>query len=132
MILNNTADNKKKAIQYFRDLDGNVSAVCRVMNIHRSTFYDWCNTDDDFKLEIEDIKEEQIDFYEQQLKELARGARYDALDADGNIVRLQDKPNPTAIIFALKTKGKSRGYVEKTEIEMNVAPVQVTLDKSDI
>jgi hypothetical protein len=132
MILNDTNNNKKKAIAAFRELDGNVSKVCKALGIYRSTFYDWCDNDEDFRKQIEEIKDEQVDFYEQQLKELAKGARYDALDADGNIVRLQDKPNPTAVIFALKTKGKSRGYVEKTEIDMNVQPVQITIDKGDI
>ena len=127
-----TSNAKKIALKAFKASKGNVTDACAAADIARSTFYLWCKEDADFNDKVSDVKDELVDFYEAQLQKLADGANYEALDVEGNIRTLKDKPNPTAVIFALKTLGKSRGYVEKTEIEMNVAPVQVTLDKSDI
>ena len=51
---------------------------------------------------MNDVDESLIDFSESKLLEQIN---------DGNL---------TAIIFHLKTKGKKRGYVEKSESDMNV------------
>ena len=132
MEINNTIDAKKRALVALRASRCNVTKACEAADIARPTFYMWCEKDEDFKAAVEQIKDERVDFFEQQLIRLMEGAEYESLDVNGEIRTLRDKPNPTAVIFGLKTLGKSRGYVEKTEIEMNVAPVQVTLDKSDI
>lgn len=78
---------------------GNVSAACKAANIGRGTHYNWLNKDPEYKAIVMEIGEEAIDFVETALKQ-----------------RIQ-KGDTTAIIFFLKTKGQSRGYLEKQAIE---------------
>lgn len=128
-----TSNAKKLALKSFKASRGNVTDACAAADIARSTFYLWLQTDEEFKAEVDAVKEELVDFYEKQLQVLAQGATYEALTNDGEIVTLRDKPSAAATIFALKTLGKSRGYVEKQEIDMNVQPVviQSAVDGSD-
>lgn len=86
---------KIKFLSAFKASRGIVSIACESLKINRTTFYRWYNTDENFKLKIEEIKEEQIDFVENKLLK--------------NI----EKGDTTSIIFYLKTKGKARGYSEK-------------------
>jgi hypothetical protein len=78
---------------------GNISESCKKINISRKTFYHWCKKDENFKNQVEEIKESLIDLAENKLMEQIK------------------KGNITAIIFFLKTKGKERGYTEKQEIK---------------
>lgn len=121
------------ALNAYRASRGNVTDACNAANICRGTWYLWVNGDEEFKAEVDAVKEELVDFYEKQLQTLAQGATYEALTNDGEIVTLRDKPSAAATIFALKTLGKSRGYVEKQEIDMNVQPVviQSAVDGTD-
>ncbi len=91
---------KKKAefLEEFSKKANNVSATCKAIGIERPTFYNWLKNDVDFRLKVENAEEGDIDMAESALKKQILG---------GNI---------TAIIFYLKTKGKSRGYVERQEI----------------
>jgi hypothetical protein len=47
---------------------------------------------------------------------------------DGEIVNIKDAPNTSAIIFYLKTKGKHRGYVERTEQAIDLKSINITID----
>jgi len=76
----------------------NVSATCKSVLIGRRTFYNWCDTNPDFKQAIEDAAEAQLDFAESMLHK-----------------KIQDGSTPE-LIFYLKTKGKSRGYIETSEV----------------
>ena len=60
-----------------------------------------------------------IDFAESQLNVLMQGASHEVVTNRGDIVEIKDAPNPSSIIFYLKTKGKKRGYVEKQEVELS-------------
>jgi len=82
--------------RYFK-FTGNVSELCRQLKIDRGTYYLWMKKDKEFNQAIKDEQEGLIDFVESKLFNLINGK------------------NPTAIIFFLKTKGKSRGYVERVE-----------------
>lgn len=75
---------------------GNITASCEAGNIGRRTFYNWMESDAKFKQEFEDAEDSLIDF------------------AEGKLLKLIDEKNPTACIFFLKTKGKERGYIEPT------------------
>lgn len=81
---------------------GNVSEVCKQMNISRQTFYNYYNNDLEFKTQIDDIKNIALDFVESKLIGKIK---------DGDIV---------AILFYLKTQGKKRGYVERVENEITI------------
>lgn len=65
-----------------------------VTGIPTRTHRHWLATDEIYRDAIQDIKEVTLDFYEESLHELIR------------------KKNPAAVIFALKTQGKKRGYIE--------------------
>ena len=77
---------------------GSISQACNKVGISRRTYYNWIGQDDKFSEAVEEVQESLVDFSESKL-----------LMAINN-------NNITAIIFHLKTKGKSRGYVERQEI----------------
>ena len=121
-------DNRKKLfIKAYKLNKCNITKACEAMEMSRQTFYDWMNSDAEFKVEAENAREERLDHLEDKLFELVDGATYDALTHEGEIVRLQDKPNPTSVIFALKTLGKHRGYIERQEIDATIQPVQINV-----
>jgi hypothetical protein len=89
---------QKDIIEVFRKKGCNISATCNALGISRQTYYNWLKNDEDLKLEIEHSQEAVLDNVESKLLSAIN---------DGNI---------TAIIFYLKTKGKGRGYVERSEL----------------
>jgi len=76
---------------------GIVTTACKSVGMPRSTFYDWYNSDEDFKKEVDSIGDITLDFAESHLHK-----------------QIKDDI-PASTIFYLKTKGKKRGYIEKTE-----------------
>lgn len=94
-----TAKGKAALLLALRENLGIVTPSCEQVKINRSTFYVWYSDDPDFKKQVDDINQIALDFVESQ--------HY----------RLIESGNPASIIFHLKTKGKTRGYIEKTEIE---------------
>ena len=77
---------------------GVVTMACRQAEIPRSTFYKWLKTDEEFAKQVKDIDNVALDFAESELfKQIQNGI-------------------PASTIFYLKTKGKKRGYIERTEI----------------
>tara|TARA_Y100000593_G_scaffold94362_1_gene193066 strand:+ start:3296 stop:3655 length:360 start_codon:yes stop_codon:yes gene_type:complete len=77
---------------------GVVTVACKKADIPRSTFYKWLNEDEEFAKQVKDIENIALDFAESQLhKQIA-------------------DDSTSATIFYLKTKGKHRGYIERTEI----------------
>ena len=99
---------KKRFIEILENKLGNISDACKAMNMSRQTFYDWKEQDDDFKEDVENVKEGLLDLAESKLLE--------NVNNNENI----------AIIFYLKTKGKQRGYIEKQEVEV-VRPISEVL-----
>ena len=79
---------------------GVVTIACRQIGLHRSTFYDWMRDDPEFKSLVDDLNEVTLDFAESELHKQIR---------DGSTA---------ATIFYLKTKGKKRGYIERSDINM--------------
>ena len=99
-----------------KECSGIVTFACEKVGLSRQTFYRWYREDAEFKERADAINELQIDIA-------------GALPSEKKI----QKGDITAIIFYLKTKGKSRGYTERKEI---VAPdgvgVQVTGKDFDV
>lgn len=94
-------DIRKKAfIDALEKSLGVVTIACRSIGLHRSTFYDWMRDDPDFKSLVDDLNEVTLDFAESELHKQIR---------DGSTA---------ATIFYLKTKGKKRGYIERSDINM--------------
>ena len=89
---------KKQIVEELEKSLGIVSTSVKTVVIHRSTFYNLYNEDEEFRKEVDGISDIALDFAESQLHKQIQGG------------------NPTSTIFYLKTKGKRRGYVERQEI----------------
>ena len=94
-----TDARKKKLMEALTESLGNISAACESCNLSRDVYYSYYDKFEDFREHAEKCRERRLDFAESKLDSLI------------------NQENPTAIIFLLKTIGKSRGYVEKQEIE---------------
>tara|TARA_R110000824_G_scaffold107747_4_gene254277 strand:+ start:1236 stop:1589 length:354 start_codon:yes stop_codon:yes gene_type:complete len=91
---------------------GVVTVACKQTDIPRSTYYKWLKEDEDFAREVKDIENIALDFGESQLhKQIGEG-------------------NTSATIFFLKTKGKRRGYIERSELDLNSGdePVKINVN----
>jgi len=99
--MNKSDTIKEKLIEALEKSLGVVTTACKNANIHRSTYYDWYNKDEEFKNKVDLIQNVALDFAESQLhKQIKEGQQ-------------------ASTIFYLKTKGKKRGYIEAQEINFN-------------
>lgn len=95
---NKTQHNKKALIDALEKSLGVVTSACKSVGLNRSTYYDYYNSDPEFKKSVDELSNIALDFAESNLHKQIK---------DGNT---------SATIFYLKTKGKRRGYVERQEI----------------
>lgn len=102
---------------------GNKTEISEALGIARKTLYEWIDKDSDLKTAIEAQEEANIDFTESKLFARIEGYEHD----DVHISNFQGKvtitplikhypPDPTSIIFFLKTRAKHRGYIERQEV----------------
>lgn len=92
---------KKAMLEALEKSLGVVTTAAKVAGIDRSTHYEWIKTDPDYKDSVDSLSDVALDFAESQLhKQIQNG-------------------EVTSTIFYLKTKGKKRGYVERTEVEQS-------------
>jgi hypothetical protein len=107
--------HKKKMLEALKKTLGVVTTACNKANICRQTHYDWLKEDPEYKKAVEDIGELAIDFVETKMFEAVN-------NGDTGLIK-----------YYLSTKGKKRGYVERTEqAQVNkdgedVQPVQVMI-----
>lgn len=113
--MDKTDNNKKRVLECLDASRGIVTTACLNANVSRSQFYEWQNTDPEFKAAVEAVNESAIDFVESKLMEKVNGVSSAKAGPDGEIVYYQP-PSDTAIIFFLKCRAKKRGYIERTEI----------------
>tara|TARA_A200000159_G_scaffold38607_1_gene34981 strand:+ start:8407 stop:8772 length:366 start_codon:yes stop_codon:yes gene_type:complete len=97
MKVNKTEHHKKAILEALEQSLGVVTTACRKIGVGRTTFYGWLKEDPEFKKQVDDISNIALDFAESHLHKQIKGG------------------NTSATIFYLKTKGKNRGYVERTE-----------------
>lgn len=97
---------QKRFLKHFAEGHGIISYACQAAGIARRTYYNWMESDEQFKKVVEDLQEEVIDRVESKL-----------------LTKINDE-DLTAIIFYLKTKGKNRGYVEMVENKVTVNPFE--------
>lgn len=95
--------HKKKAmINALEKALGIVTTACKTVDISRDTHYRWLKEDEAYREACDGIADIALDFAESKLhKQIEKG-------------------DTTATIFYLKTKGKKRGYVERTEVDTRV------------
>lgn len=77
---------------------GIVKSAAKMARIEPQTHYIWMKRDKRYAERAKEVGETQTDFVESKLMQLI------------------NEGNPAAIIFYMKTKGKNRGYTERTEI----------------
>lgn len=93
---------KKAMIEALEKSLGIVTTACKIVKIERNTHYRWMREDEDYKAAVIGIEDMAIDFVESKLhNQISKG-------------------DTTATIFYLKTKGKKRGYIERTEHQIEV------------
>lgn len=90
---------KQKLLKALEESHGVVTNACRKAGISRAQYYRYLQQDEKFASNVDDIQEQAVDFVESQLFKQIK---------EGNI---------TGQIFYLKTKGKHRGYIEKTQVQ---------------
>ena len=91
---------------------GVVTVACKKADIPRSTYYKWLKEDEDFAIAVQEIENVALDFAESQLHK-------------------QISDNSTAAtIFYLKTKGKKRGYIERSELDLSSGeePIKINVN----
>lgn len=89
---------KKALIEALEKSLGIVTVACKKVGVARQTFYNYKDSDPEFKAAVEELEGVALDFVETQLFQQIR------------------ENNSTSTIFYLKTKGKHRGYIERTEL----------------
>ena len=98
---NNPNTHKKEAmLEALEKSLGIVSTACKMVDMGRTTHYQWLKEDTDYKKAVDSIQDSVLDF------------------AESHLYKLVKEGNPAATIFFLKTKGKKRGYIERQEIEI--------------
>jgi len=107
--MTNSDINKKAMINALEKSLGIVTSACKAVGISRETHYRWMREDEEYNESVKSIEDIALDFAESQLHKQIR---------DGEV---------SSTIFFLKTKGKRRGYIERQEIDSNIAPVQITI-----
>lgn len=120
--------NKKQKtfISALRASMGIISQASKLTGIIRNTHYVWMKANPTYKQAVEEIDEETLDFGETQLHKLMTGVQIEEIrrkpDPDNKEKVIEETvvytsvPDKSAVIFFLKTKGKKRGYIERTEI----------------
>tara|TARA_B100001250_G_C19806892_1_gene793753 strand:- start:415 stop:816 length:402 start_codon:yes stop_codon:yes gene_type:complete len=92
-----TKEKKKLFLENFELSLTNISSCCKRVGISRNTFYTWRKEDVEFRDKCIEIEESLLDFAETMLMK-----------------KIKDGATPE-LLFFLKTKGKTRGYVERQE-----------------
>lgn len=120
---------KKAMLKALESSLGVVTTACESVGIKRNSHYRWMNEDEEYRAQVESLTDLAIDFAESKLFELINGAHREVSTPDGEVISIKDAPNTSATIFYLKTRGKKRGYVERTELAgVSDAPVQIIIN----
>lgn len=94
----NLTETQVAFLVVFENSSCNVSVAMSQIKMARQTYYDWINNSKEFSAANTEIIEGQIDYAESKLQSNIR------------------EQKEASIFFFLKTRGKHRGYVEKSEI----------------
>lgn len=97
-----TQERKQAVIVALQKSLGIVTTACINAGIDRSTFYEWVKNDAEFAKAVDDIEDVTLDFVE------------------GKLLQNVKENDTQSILFYLKTKGKRRGYTERTEVVADI------------
>ena len=90
---------KKQFLEELGKSWGIVTTACERTGVARKTYYNWLEKDEKFKQAVQNIQKKLDDFYETQF------------------IKLCAEKNDKAILQAVKTRLKNRGYADKLELE---------------
>lgn len=107
-LLHEFTRQKAEMLKALAENLGIVTHAAAQVGIERKTHYNWYKSDEHYRSAVNELDNVVIDYCEHAL------------------MRLINEGNPAAIIFALKTKGKHRGWMEKVQIEHSVKRIEVT------
>lgn len=108
------AVNKAEMLKALEQSLGIVTKACLAVGIERKTHYLWLENDADYAASVAAIQEQALDHVEDKL------------------FKLIDGMETAAVIFYLKTKGKSRGYIERVQTqEVKPGPFVIETDRTD-
>lgn len=102
MATNKSLQYKKELIESMEKCHGIVSDACKSVGVSRVTYYEYYKNDAQFKESVDEIESSVLDYVE------------------GKLFKLIEKGDVASTLFYLKTKGKIRGYIEKSEIDHNI------------
>ena len=121
-----TVQSKKSFLEALSLSLGIVSTACTKANVGRQTYYDWMRDDPEFVKAVEIINEEMLDFVESKAMQRIQGYQHPDVHisvVQGEVVKTDITkhypPDARLTEFILKTKGKSRGYVERKELDLD-------------
>lgn len=100
---------KSRMIEALTASLGVVTTACKKVGIDRSTHYKYYKEDAEYRKAVDDIADVALDFAESMLHQQIQGGEV------------------SSTIFYLKTKGKKRGYIERTENEI-LTPKPLIID----
>ena len=107
--------NKNNFLLALEQSLGVITTAAKKADVSRTIVYQWIKDDEEFAKQVKSFEDLALDFVESQLFKQIR---------DDNVA---------ATIFYLKTKGKNRGYSERTEISgpegQNITPFQIILPR---
>jgi hypothetical protein len=148
--LHTVAQQKRNLLDALRASLGVVETACQKAGVPRRTHYDWLKKDSKYAAAVAEVDEVAIDFGESQLIKLMKGYEVpdskvflvDHIELKGGKSVTTKKPlivpirkhiatDASSVIFFLKTRGKKRGYIEKTQVE-NENKVQVMSMKVEV
>jgi len=113
MALDNI-DTKKQMLEALEACLGIVSDAVAIVNIHRSTHYLWMNNDPEYRAAVEALDDVVLDMSESALHRNIKAG------------------DTASIIFHLKTKGKRRGYIERTQVEQRTVESFETMTDDEL
>lgn len=93
---------KQAMVQALEKTLGIITKASKMSGVSRKSHYRWMEDDEEYKEVVDSIADIALDYVEDKMFEQI------------------DMGNPPLIMMYLKTKGKKRGYIEKTEVESNV------------
>jgi hypothetical protein len=93
--------HKKKLIEAMIKCHGVVTTACAAVGISRNQFYQYYNNDPQFKEEIDEIQDINLDFVEDKLFE-----------------NIADKDR-ASIFFYLRYRGRKRGYIDSSDLNIS-------------
>lgn len=93
-------------------LNGNMAAVCKQFHVARSVLFAYCERHPEVKRAVNDVLEAQVDM------------------AESSLYRAVLNGEAWAVTFFLKTRGKRRGYIERSDsLNINVDLTRLSVEQ---